>query len=105
MFTFLGAGIVLGLSAGLSPGPLLALVMAHSLRHGSREGAKVALAPLLTDLPIILIAVLILKQFSSIQIVLGVVSIIGGLFVTYLAYESLRTNQIDAHLIESTPLL
>ncbi|MDY6953588.1 MAG: LysE family translocator, partial [Thermodesulfobacteriota bacterium] len=51
----LAIGIVLGLSAGFAPGPLLALVISQTLRHNAVEGLKVALAPLVTDLPIILI--------------------------------------------------
>ena len=50
------AGLVYGLSAGFSPGPLMALVISQTLKHGIREGAKVAVAPLITDLPIILLA-------------------------------------------------
>ena len=52
----LGSGVLLGLSAGLSPGPMLALVLAQTLRHGSREGCKIALTPLVTDAPIIVVA-------------------------------------------------
>ena len=74
-------GIVLGLSAGLSPGPLLALVIAQTLKHGVGEGMKVALAPLITDLPIVLAATFLLKQLSNTQSVLGFISLIGGLFV------------------------
>ena len=55
---FVVPGIVLGLAAGLAPGPLLVLVVAHSVRHGTREGVKVAIAPLITDLPIIGLAIL-----------------------------------------------
>lgn len=48
---FLFLGIALGLSAGLSPGPLQAIVISETLLKGKKEGIKVALAPLLTDLP------------------------------------------------------
>ena len=51
---FLFAGLVLGLSGGLVPGPLLTLVASETLRHGAAAGIRVALAPLLTDAPIIL---------------------------------------------------
>jgi threonine/homoserine/homoserine lactone efflux protein len=46
-------GIVLGLSAGLSPGPLMTLVVAESLKGGASAGIRIALAPLVTDAPII----------------------------------------------------
>ncbi|MCD6225405.1 MAG: hypothetical protein J7K32_07820 [Deltaproteobacteria bacterium] len=53
MLTFLTAGTILGLSAGLIPGPLLTLVISETLRHNIKAGIKIAVAPLLTDLPII----------------------------------------------------
>ncbi len=84
----LGSGMVLGLSAGLSPGPLQTLVLAQSMRHGTREGLKVAVAPLFTDLPIILVCVLLLKHLSQFGPVLGAVSLAGTLFVLWLAWES-----------------
>ena len=49
-------GVIFGLSAGFAPGPLLTLVITQTLKHNIKEGVKVALAPLLTDLPIILAA-------------------------------------------------
>lgn len=90
MFGYLTTGIVLGLSAGLAPGPLLALVVAETLRHGVRAGIKVALAPVLTDLPIILVTVLVLERLSKVHLLLGVVSLGGALLIAYFGYESLR---------------
>lgn len=61
MTRFLLTGVLLGLSSGLAPGPLLALVASETLRHGVRAGVRVALAPLITDLPIILTTILLLR--------------------------------------------
>jgi threonine/homoserine/homoserine lactone efflux protein len=71
------AGIILGLSAGLSPGPLLALVISQTLKHGVREGVKVALAPLITDAPIILLTFFVLTKLSRADFALGVISVAG----------------------------
>ena len=90
----LGAGAAFGLAAGLSPGPLLALVVTQTVRHGPREGLKVATAPLITDAPIVLGSVLVLSRLSSSDVLLGVVALAGGLFVAYLAIESLRTTRL-----------
>ena len=103
MITFLSAGIVLGLSAGFSPGPLMTLVISQTLRHGIREGAKVALAPLVTDLPIILIATFMLTRLEAYRAVLGAISLIGGLFVLLLAWESFRTGGVDTTVRDSAP--
>jgi threonine/homoserine/homoserine lactone efflux protein len=103
MITSLSAGIVLGLSAGFSPGPLLTLVISQSLKHGVKEGIKVAVAPLITDLPIILISIFVLSRLANFQTILGVISLIGGLFVLYLAYESFQTSRLRINIQEAEP--
>ena len=88
MILFLGAGVVLGLSAGFSPGPLFALVLSHTVRHGVREGVKIAVAPLLTDLPIILVSTFLLTKVTDSRASLGVISLLGGFFLMYMSYET-----------------
>jgi threonine/homoserine/homoserine lactone efflux protein len=95
MMTLLGAAAVYGLSAGFSPGPLLALVITQTLRYGFKEGAKAAMAPLVTDLPIILVCVLVLSPLSDSRTALGLISMAGGLFVLYLAWGCFRTTRLD----------
>jgi threonine/homoserine/homoserine lactone efflux protein len=95
MLTYLSAGIVLGLSAGFSPGPLMTLVISQTIRHGFREGAKVATAPLVTDLPVILAALFILSKSAGFHHFLGFISLIGGLFVLFLAWEGFRSATIE----------
>lgn len=94
MFETLGAGVLLGVSAGLSPGPLLALVVAQSLRHGMGEGAKVALSPLLTDVPIIAVSLLALAQMQAHATLLGAVSLAGAAFVGKLGLSGLATRAL-----------
>jgi threonine/homoserine/homoserine lactone efflux protein len=103
MITFLSAGIVMGLSAGFSPGPLMTLVITQTLRHGVREGIKVALAPLVTDLPIILAAAFLLSRLVNYHAVLGGISLIGGLFVLLLAWESIRITGVDTSRRDTAP--
>ena len=95
MSYFVTVGILLGLSAGVAPGPLLTLVVSETLSGGVGAGVRVALSPLLSDLPIILFAVFFVSQFSEVQILLGAMSILGGFFVFYMGYESLRTEKIN----------
>lgn len=103
MITFLSAGIVLGLSAGFSPGPLMTLVITQTLSHGIREGFKVAAAPLVTDLPIILAATFLLTRLANYRPVLGTISLVGGLFVLLLAWESFRTVGVDTVAGDAAP--
>ena len=87
---YLISGILFGLSGGLTPGPLLTLVIAETLKHGVTEGAKVSLAPLLTDLPIILAAVFLLHRLADIRPLLGLLAFGGAAFLAYLAWGSIR---------------
>ncbi|WP_373501117.1 LysE family translocator [Desulfococcus sp.] len=83
------SGALLGVSAGVSPGPLLTLVMSETLKHGPREGIKIAFSPLFTDIPIVALAVLGISRLSGHLPLMGVVSLLGGLFSVYLGYGSL----------------
>jgi threonine/homoserine/homoserine lactone efflux protein len=103
MLSFLITGTILGLSAGFAPGPLLALVISETMEHGVRAGIKVALAPILTDLPIIIVTIFILAKLSDFQSVLGIISIIGALFILYLGINNLRTKGIELDLDKSAP--
>jgi threonine/homoserine/homoserine lactone efflux protein len=90
MITALATGAFLGLSCGLAPGPVLALVVAQTLRHGPREGCKIALTPLVTDAPIIVVALVVAAKLAELRPLLGIVSLAGGTFVLYLAWDSFR---------------
>jgi len=103
MFAALSAGVILGLSAGLTPGPLLTLVITQTLRHNIREGIKVALAPLITDVPIIVVSLLVLGKLSDFNRVLGLISIAGGIYILYLAYESARTGPVNLQISKEHP--
>ncbi len=96
--TFLFSGIVFGLSGGLSPGPLLTLVISETLKHGIKEGVKVALAPLITDLPIILVTISLLSRLSDTDSVIGTIFLCGAVFLAYLGYESLVFKGSDADI-------
>lgn len=87
--SFLFSGIVFGLAAGLVPGPLLTLVISETIRHNRKEGILVATAPAVTDIPIILLSVLILSELSDFKLILGIISFTGALFIAYMAYESI----------------
>jgi threonine/homoserine/homoserine lactone efflux protein len=101
--TFLFSGVVFGLSGGLTPGPLLTLVISETLKHDIKEGIKVSIAPLLTDLPIVLITLLVLSRLSSMLPVLGVVSLLGCAFLTYLGFESITFRGVDIELEQVKP--
>lgn len=96
MLYYLTLGLVLGLSAGLTPGPLSTLVITETLRHGPSSGIRVALAPIICDAPIVLVTLLIATKLSNIDNVLGIISLLGGCYVLYMAYESVRPKQTQS---------
>ena len=103
MIHFLTIGTVLGLSAGFAPGPLLTLVISETLQHDIKSGIKVALAPIITDLPIILLTLVILSKLSNFHNIIGIISLIGGCFILFMGYESICTKGVELNLQEIKP--
>jgi threonine/homoserine/homoserine lactone efflux protein len=101
--TFLITGTVFGLTAGISPGPLLTLVITETIKHNKAEGIKVAIAPLLTDIPIIVITLLVLSKLANFDPILGTIAILGGIFVAYLGYESIKTKGLEIDIQNVKP--
>jgi threonine/homoserine/homoserine lactone efflux protein len=85
---FFWQGAALGLTAAATPGSLQTLLISETLWGGFKRGARITLAPLITDAPIIIAVLLILNQVPP--VVLRLLSIAGGLFVLYLAWELLK---------------
>jgi len=86
-------GVSLGLGAGLAPGPLTALLVSATARRGFPAGARVALAPLVTDVPVVLLCVLVLDALP--ERALGGLGLAGGLFVVWLGVEAFREGDGD----------
>jgi len=92
IINFLLPGIILGLTAGLSPGPLLTLVISETLIYGWKNGIKVSLAPLFTDIPIIIATFIVFSYLKNSNIILAFISIAGGIFLIYLGFENLKID-------------
>ena len=103
MTAYLLIGTLLGLSAGLSPGPLQTLLVSETLRHDFGAGVRVALSPIITDLPIIILTVFILGQLSGFKSALGIISLIGGLVLIYLGYKSFSVKSGALTLEKENP--
>ena len=100
MIAYFIQGLLLGLPAAASPGPLQAFFLSETMRVGWRRTLPTALAPLISDLPIILLVLLILTRTPD--WLLRIIRIGGGLFLLYLAASylvSFRRGSQD----ESTP--
>jgi threonine/homoserine/homoserine lactone efflux protein len=93
---YLIMGITLGFAAGVQPGPLVTFLISRSLNAGWRRTLPAALAPVISDAPIVVIVLLIL---SAIPVWMqNILHLAGGFFILYLAwgtYRSYRNYQLN----------
>lgn len=89
------AGLGLGLAGGVAPGPLTVLVVTQTLRHGTAEGAKVALAPVLTDGPLLIASAAFAAALSGVDMALGLIGLVGAAFLVWLGIDSLRVTGVE----------
>jgi threonine/homoserine/homoserine lactone efflux protein len=88
MWLYLLQGIGYGFAAA-QPGPLQTYLITQSLTKGWQRSLPAAFAPLVSDGPIIVLCLLVLRQVpDSFKQILYIV---GGLFVLYLAYSAYRS--------------
>jgi threonine/homoserine/homoserine lactone efflux protein len=95
MSEYILSALIFGLTAGLQPGPLTILVVQQTLERGLMSGIKVSIAPVITDGPIIFAVVMVLSQFKDISLFLGLLSLVGGLYLLVLCMQILRTKVLS----------
>lgn len=95
MSEYILSALIFGLTAGLQPGPLTILVVQQALERGLMSGIKVSFAPVITDGPIIFAVVMVLSQFKDISLFLGLLSLVGGLYLLVLCMQILRTKVLS----------
>ena len=83
LFFYLLQGATLALSATVMPGPYQTYLLAQTLKNGWKSTLPAALAPLVTDGPIITLVIVVLIQTP--QDFLDFIRIAGGCFILYLA--------------------
>lgn len=93
MTHYLVFGAALAFAAVVQPGPMQAFLLSRVAAHGWRRTLPAAFAPLLTDGPIALLALLVLRRLPD-----GAAEWLraaGGLLLLWLAWSSLRDWQRD----------
>ncbi len=89
MWLYIVQGIGYGFAAAVQPGPFQTYIISQTLTRGWKRTLPAALAPLISDGPIIALCLLILSQIPVwFQKFLYVA---GGLFVLYLAYGTYKS--------------
>ena len=81
-----GAGYAL--SATFTPGPFKAFLLGQALKHGFRRAAALALCPLISDAPIIVLVLAVLSQVPPRLI--DALHLVGGVFLLYTAFRFLQ---------------
>lgn len=91
MWIYLFQGLGYGFAAAVQPGPFLAYIISRTLARGWKSALPLAFAPLLSDGPIILLSLLVLSRLPA--WLEHALHLLGGGFILYLAYGSLRAWQ------------
>ena len=77
------------------------MVISETLKGNKLNGILIAIAPLLTDLPIVFFSIYLLDLFSHTEAILGVLSIIGSVFLIYLAIQNFRFDLVPQNAASS----
>jgi len=97
MWLYILQGIGFGMAAASQPGPFQTYLISQSLINGWRRTLPAALAPLVSDGPIIALCVLVLSQVpAGMEKTLYAVS---GLFILYLAFGSYKSWRRNSALV------
>jgi len=86
MWVYLIQGIGYGFAAAVQPGPFQTYLISQTLRHGWRQTLPAALAPLISDGPILVLTLFVLSHVPT--WFERFLYIAGGLFILFLAYSA-----------------
>jgi threonine/homoserine/homoserine lactone efflux protein len=88
MSVYLLKGLLLGFAAAAQPGPFMIYLITQTLAHGFRKTWPAAFAPLISDGPIIALALLVLAQMP-VGLQRGL-NLLSGIFILYLAVGAFK---------------
>ena len=89
MISYLIFGITYAFAAAVQPGPLQTYIISQTLRQGWKRTLPAAFSPLLSDIPILILVLLLLSQVGD-----GFFRFLhlgGGIFLLYLSSRSFKT--------------
>lgn len=89
MISYVVLGITLGFAAAVQPGPYQTFLISRTLQNGWRTTLPAVFAPLLSDVPAVTLALLLL---TSLPVWMeNVLYFVGGFFVLFLAYGAFKS--------------
>jgi len=86
MVNYLFFGITYAFACVVQPGPFQAFLFSESIKNGWRKTIPLVFAPLLSDVPVIILVLLVLTNVP--HEVLLTLQIVGGVFLMYLAFNA-----------------
>jgi len=94
MWTRFAEGAALGFGAAAAPGPFQAFLLSRSLRLGLRRALPLALAPVASDGPVVLLVLTALSRAPP--ALLRGLQLAGGAFLLWLAFSTWRAPSAPA---------
>ncbi len=89
MITYFIFGISYSLACVVQPGPFQAFLFSQSITNGWRKTIPLVIAPLISDLPIIILVLFVLTRVPP--GVLAILQCFGGIFLIFLAFKAYKT--------------
>lgn len=105
MINYFIFGVSYAFACVVQPGPFQAFLFSQSVTNGWRKTIPLVFAPLLSDLPVIILVMLVLTNVPP--EVLLIFQIVGGVFLVYLAFNAYQAWRTFAPNVteESAPQL
>ena len=91
MFRYLIFGITFAFAAAVQPGPLQTYIISQTLKKGWRQTLPAAFAPVISDIPILILILFLLSTIPDNFII--ILRIAGGLFLLYLGFKAFQLWQ------------
>jgi len=102
MFLYVWQGLGYGGAAAAQPGPFQAYLLSQTLKNVLRSTLVAALAPLMSDGPIVLLVLLVLTQMPDWFV--AALRFGGGFFLLFLAYKAYRSaREMMATAVADSP--
>jgi len=92
MLPYLIFGLSYSFACVVQPGPFQAYLFSQSITNGWRKTIPLVFAPLISDLPVIILVLFILTTLPP--LVLVVLQCLGGIFLLYLAYKAYKNFRL-----------
>jgi len=88
MIRYIVFGITYAFAAAVQPGPFLTYIISQTLHRGWKPTLPAVLAPLLSDIPIVLLVLLLLSRID--EEFFRFLHSGGGIFLVYLSYRAYK---------------